>query len=100
TANWPETALDGELWLGYQRFAETSSIVRRQEPSDTDWRKMHYMVFDLPQHPGTFDERVPAIRQVVAAINKPWVRAIKQYKVADEQALQQHLKIVIAAGGE
>lgn len=100
TTDWPDTAMDGELWIGRQQFAETSGIVRQHEPVDADWHKMLYMVFDLPDHPGSFDERVPAIRNVVAAIDNPWVRAIKQYKIADAKQLQQELNTVVAAGGE
>lgn len=100
TAGWPDTAMDGELWLGRGRFADTSGIVRQDESVDAEWRQMKYMVFDLPEHPGAFDERVPAIRAIVAAIDQPWVRAIKQYKVANAAELQRRMEAVIAAGGE
>lgn len=100
TAGWPTTAMDGELWLGHHRFAETSGIVRQNESVKSEWRQIKYMVFDLPEHPGTFDERVPAIRKLVSHIDQPWVRAIEQYKVANATELQQHLEAVIAAGGE
>jgi len=100
TAGWPHTAMDGELWIDRQHFAQTSGIVRQQQPVAADWRQLHYMVFDLPDHPGPFTERVTAIRELVAAIDQPWVRAVKQYKVANTEQLQRELERVVANGGE
>ncbi|MEY4591923.1 MAG: hypothetical protein RIR18_818 [Pseudomonadota bacterium] len=34
TAGFPNSALDGELWLGRQQFEALSRIVRRQQPND------------------------------------------------------------------
>ena len=48
-AGLPGVALDGELWLGRQRFDALSGIVRKQSPLDSEWRSVRYMVFDLPQ---------------------------------------------------
>ncbi len=100
TAGWPDTALDGELWLARGRFADASGIVRTDQPSDAEWRQMLYMVFDLPEHGGAFDARVPAIRAVVAAIDQPWVRAVEQYRMASAEELQQQLGAVVEGGGE
>ena len=56
--------------------------------------------FDLPEHGGEFDARVPAIRKTVAAIDQPWVVAIRQFKVDDPDALDTALARVLARGGE
>lgn len=100
TAGWPETPLDGELWIGNGEFARVSGIVRSTNADETDWRAVRYRVFDLPGHPGTFDTRVAAIRQHVAAIDRPWVVAINQFKIEDEAALDAALNRVVAGGGE
>src|SRR5690625_1467975 len=63
TAGWPDVAMDGELWVGYHQFTAASSIVRSGDDDNGAWHKVHYMVFDLPDHGGDFDARVPAIRQ-------------------------------------
>src|ERR1700744_3644593 len=34
TANWPKTALDGELWAGRLQFSHAVSTVRRETPDD------------------------------------------------------------------
>ena len=100
TAGWPDHAMDGELWTGYGEFARVSGIVRSHEPHDADWRDVRYRVFDLPDHPGPFDARVPAIRRVIAAIDQPWVTAVGQFRVDDTTALDTAMARVIARGGE
>ncbi|MES1931369.1 DNA ligase [Salinisphaera shabanensis T35B1] len=100
TAGWPDTPMDGELWIDYGEFACVSGIVRTHDASDRQWRQISYRVFDLPEHGGEFDARVPAIRKTVAAIDQPWVVAIRQFKVDDPEALDTALARVLARGGE
>ena len=100
TDGWPTMPLDGELWMARGQFSQTVSIVRQMTPSDARWRTLYFMAFDLPTHPGTFDERNAALQQVVAKIGQPWLRQVKQFKVADRAALQDLLKRVTGQGGE
>jgi DNA ligase-1 len=100
TADFPDTAMDGELWAGYGKFSLVSTLVRTAEPEDSRWHDLSYRVFDLPGQPGDFDARVPAIRRVVATIDAPWVVAIRQFHVADQAELQADLKKVLSKGGE
>lgn len=100
TAGWPATPLDGELWAGRGRFGHAQSTVRQQQPDDRAWRKMRFMVFDLPGDPGTFDERLPALQALVARLGQPWVQAVPQQRVATDAALQALLARTVRAGGE
>ena len=100
TAGWPEHPLDGELWVGYGRFAEAVSTVRSQVPDDAAWQRVHYMLFDLPAYHGSFRERVAALPAVVAAINQPWVEMIPQVPATTAAALKRQLRQVVKAGGE
>lgn len=99
-AGWPGVPLDGELWAGRGRFAEVVSTARTQQPDDAAWRKMRFMVFDLPSHGGVFDQRLSALRRTVASIDKPWVLAVPQEKVKSHAELQQRLQAIVQAGGE
>lgn len=99
-AGWPDTALDGELWIAYGKFSTVSAIVRTADPDDPAWRQVSYRVFDLPEYDGDFNTRVAAIRSTVTAIGLAWVVAIRQFKVADEAGLQMALERVLAKGGE
>ncbi|WP_266169749.1 DNA ligase [Dyella subtropica] len=100
TAHWPKTPMDGELWAGRGKFEVASATIRQEPADDTAWRRIRFMVFDLPAHPGTFDERIPALNLLMTQLDVPWVQAVKQYKVADDAALKAQLNRVIKNGGE
>jgi DNA ligase 1 len=100
TARWPDTPMDGELWAGRGRFSHAQSTARQQQPDDAAWRQMRFMVFDLPRHGGTFDERLPALNALVAGIGQPWVQAVPQQRVASDAALRSLLQRTVRAGGE
>jgi DNA ligase-1 len=101
TAALPDLALDGELWAGRGTFESLSGIVRRSQPVDADWRRVRFMVFELPGVSGTFAERVARIeclaRQQPAG--SVW-QAVEHTEVASRAALQARLDAVVQAGGE
>lgn len=99
TADFPDTSLDGELWLGRQRFAELSGRVRRLQPKDSDWRDIHYRVFDLPKHPGSFDQRLKSM-QSLRKMNISWLKPAHQWRVADQAALLKQLQAYVEDGAE
>ena len=96
----PDQPLDGELWLGRGTFDQLSTIVRRQAPEDAAWRRVRYMIFELPNAPGRFTERVEQIRAVAAAANLPWLQAIPQFRLPDAAALHDKLREIVRGGGE
>lgn len=100
TAGWPPVPLDGELWAGRGQFAHAVSTVRQQQPDDAAWRRMRFMVFDLPAHPGSFDQRLPALRALLARPVRPTLVPVPQFRVADQAALQTLLRQVVRGGGE
>lgn len=100
TAGWPDFPLDGELWVGRGQFVSAVSIVRQRTPDDAAWRKLHFMVFDLPAHPGTFAERDEALKPLLAGLALPWVRQVEQFKVADRAELRVAFDRVVKNGGE
>ena len=92
TASLPATPLDGELWLARGKFAELSGIVRRSEPQDAQWRRIRYMIFELPRAPGSFIERANRIRAIAEELKLPWLVAVDQFRVADTTALMKLFK--------
>ena len=100
TAEFPQQPLDGELWLGRGAFAQLSGIVRRTNSDGAAWRKVRFMVFDLPAHPGVFDERLLRMREIFAGVDSPYIGLVEQFRVADEVELLEELNRVAAAGDE
>ena len=100
TAQWPAEPMDGELWAGRGRFEEAMSTVRQLTPDDAAWRRIRFMVFDLPAHPGVFSERIEAYGQLVRRINQAWVQAVPQERVDSHADLMARLDRMVREGGE
>lgn len=100
TRGFPARKLDGELWMARGRFERLSGIVRRTTPDDAEWRAVNYMLFELPDAPGTFSERLETMRQLVAQAGVPHLRMVEQFRVQDAAALQRQLDEVVRHGGE
>ena len=99
-AKLPKQALDGELWIGRGQFEKLSGFVRKMTPQDDEWRQIKYMVFELPDAPGTFAERYEQIKRVIAEARFPQLVAVEQFRLADNAALQRKLAEIVRAGGE
>lgn len=99
-AGLPPRALDGELWLGRGRFDALAAIVRKTEPVDAEWREVKYLIFELPDGPGTFTDRIEAMQRIVAASRLPNLRVVEQSRVADRRELARRLEAVLQGGGE
>jgi len=100
TAHFPNTPLDGELWIGRNQFETVSGIVRTQDDQNTDWKRVKFMIFDLPSSPLPFSQRVIKMRQLISESNAPYLRVIEQKKLPNSEALYQLLDKVVALKGE
>ena len=98
--HFPRVPLDGELWMGRGTFERLSGTVRRQTPDDAQWRRVRFMVFDLPSSPATFDRRLQRLREMFEAIELPHITLVEQFRVAGHDALMDALNQVVAGGGE
>lgn len=96
--------LDGELFAGRGLFRKTISTVRKLIPSDVEWEKITYVVYDAPKFPGKFEARV----EYLESMFKTWddksapgdIRVLKQIKCKSEKHLLEVLKDEEERGGE
>ena len=95
----PEIPLDGELWVARGKYQQTVSIVRKQNPH-FGWKKVRFMVFDLPFHPGDFTARVAEMRSMAEQTHIPYLGFISQFQVNSREQLMQRLKTVTDQAGE
>ena len=99
-AGFPALQLDGELWMGRGGFEAVSAVVRRRRGSGEGWRDVRFMVFDLPAHPGDFDERLRQLRALLGATRSPRIALVQQFRLESREELMATLSRVVAAGGE
>ncbi|NVK58149.1 MAG: DNA ligase [Alteromonadaceae bacterium] len=99
TANWPDTAMDGELWTQRGDFERIASIVLSDSP-DQRWQQVFMMLFDLPDNTAPFARRVTTMQNLVKQANNPQLLVIPQFTLNSQQALEAKLDTITAAGGE
>ncbi len=96
----PKIALDGELWLARGQFDALSGTARKVVPIDAEWQNITYNIFELPNAPGTFEVRAKRIVEIVQKANLPHLKAVAQFRLADEKSLKVKLNQVVKNGGE
>ncbi len=104
TQYWPAHPIDGELWIARGRFQALLSCVSKKEAAQNKlnncWNKVHFMMFDLPEHQGTFVERVREMRALVMQAPSPYLAMVKQVQFDNMLDVEHRLAAVIEAQGE
>jgi len=100
TKNFPNEAIEGELWISRGAFEEVSSIVRQEIPQDLDWQKVHFMIFDMPKNAKVFSQRFDDIKNLVAASNLKHLQAVDQFEISSHKSLMKKLDEIVKNGGE
>ncbi|WP_337173930.1 DNA ligase [Paludisphaera sp.] len=95
----PDSPLDGELWIGRKQFQRTVGIVRRQDRSD-HWKEVAYLAFDAPTFDGPFEARLDSVRAHVEGRRPPHLRAHGHSTCEGIDHLRAELSRVEALGGE
>lgn len=86
-------ALDGELWLGYDRFQDTHAALDARSP------ELQWLLFDMPSASGGYAERLTALGALfaVAGIADARVRVVAQTHCADVAALDAYYDAALTA---
>ena len=96
----PAVWLDGELWTQHQDFDALNSIVRTKTPNDDRWRRVSYMVFDMPDAQLPFEQRYLNYSDLIKQLNADHIKAIKQRRFDSNHALSEHLEELVESGAE
>lgn len=99
-ADFPRQQLDGELWLGRNKFADTLSIVSKHTPIDSEWQQIRYYLFELPNAAGTFTQRISAMQTLSQQQNSPYLKVVQQFRIANRPALLAKLHELESMAGE
>ncbi len=97
--NFPSEPLDGELWIGRERFEMVSGAVRRLNPQEELWKQIKFMVFDVPSHKGIFEQRYQYAKDNFSDIS-PYLKVVEQFRINDNAALMKELNKRVRDGAE
>jgi len=97
---WPSTPFEGELWAGLGQFEQAASVIQQKQASDSEWRALQFMVFDVSAPSQPFTERIALYQGLVKHMDQPWVQAVVQNKTHSHAALKTLLQTTVQAGGE
>jgi len=92
--------MDGELWIARDQFQQTLSCVRKIHIDEGCWRKVRFMIFDLPTNPRSFTERIKVMGQLTKQTSSTYLVMIKQFKLENNEQLENKLNHIIANKGE
>lgn len=99
-AEFPNTPLDGELWIDRQKFEQVSSTTRKHKGITEEWQKVSFMIFDLPRSPENFTRRIEKMKRLVEGSDSLYLKMVEQQKVSNNTELQLLLAQVLDLGGE
>ena len=97
--NFPPFAIEGEIWGGRETFQETVSTVAKKHPSN-GWFKLRFGIFDVPELPGGFKERITMARKWFERHHSNYAFVIEQATVRDRSHMLHELKRIEGLGGE
>ena len=112
----PPRLVDGELWIGRNMFQEMG-VVRKKVPIDEEWLNVTFQVYDMPEHPGTFVERIKELKKIIELTTEKWklkrknyaypintldcpVKFVKQTIIKNDEQLNSIYQEIIQGGGE
>lgn len=91
------TLLDGELYTKRGDF-DSMGIVRKKIPVDSEWRKITFMVFDIPLVRKKFRERYNIMEQLLKDV--PHVQLVEHIEIKNIEQFNQLHKQWVSEGAE
>ncbi|MEZ9198183.1 DNA ligase [Shewanella sp. 10N.286.54.B9] len=99
TKGFPAYPIDGELWIGRNKFEQVSAIVRKHNATKAQWQQVRFMVFDLPAETTHFATRYQKALAELSDISTH-IEVIPQFSVKDKLTLDRRLTDIIENNGE
>lgn len=93
--------LDGELWIARGEFEQTASTVMKKDPHE-GWKKIKYMVYDLPGWTIPFFYRLAHLQGIVekAKIFNKYIEYLPHQYCETEEKMEELYHNIIKVGGE
>lgn len=105
-----DVLLDGELYSTSENFNGISSTLRKKVPIDREWRRIVYVVFDIPKLVQPFTERYRTLKRILECNTKYTktmfdtkyfhVKLVVQFKITDKKRLEKLMGVILSKMGE
>ncbi|MDC5840292.1 DNA ligase [Vibrio europaeus] len=96
----PDYPLEGELWAGRGNFHLVQQTVLDKVPNDAGWKKIKFMLFDVPHSAGDYKKRYFNLVHLVNSLQRDHIRYIEHTPIEDERELFSYLDSVDSSKGE
>lgn len=97
--NFPDFAVEGEIWGGRGTFEQTVGIVKSQQDR-SGWLTVKFAIFDVPEGGGGFSQRIARAKAWFLEHPSSFAFVIAQKPVQGKDAMQEELLKVEKLGGE
>lgn len=95
-----EIALDGELYMGRNKFNQVQSTVLNHQADHYSWKKVKYQVFDVPDAKNLSFEQVQQLLKNHLPDDNKYLQLIPQSRVTDLSHLLQIQRDLVKEGAE
>lgn len=89
--------LDGELWMGRQRFEDLLMVLNSSNLENSRWKDVKYMVFDLPSSKEPLEARIQDLRKMALPGH---VMAVEHLQSDGNDHVSRLLHNILRGGGE
>jgi ATP-dependent DNA ligase len=88
-----DMALDGELYMGRQKFNQVQSIASKLQPDLEVWGKIKYLIYDLPDTNLLFEDRIKLLNDKLKSV--PQVEVVKHVRLQSlADLIEKHRELV------
>ncbi|MCA2019024.1 DNA ligase [Vibrio tritonius] len=99
-AKLPNTMIEGELWAGRGQFNVVQQTVLDTKADSAQWRKIRWMVFDMPNEKGFYPGRYKALSEWVESLASQHIQVVSQKVITNESTLTRYLHTLSDEGAE
>lgn len=83
----PNISVEGELWAGRGAFSQVQKTVLDKTPNDEQWQGITFMLFDVPGHLGTFEQRYEYLTTYCDSLPYTHIQCVEQMLIATHKEL-------------
>ncbi|WP_348518415.1 DNA ligase [Campylobacter sp. CCS1377] len=105
--DFPDFALDGELWIKRSDFDSISALVRKDDIKNSLWHSVTYNVFDVPNacedfkiKNCTLQNRLKILEDYLEKNSNSHIKIITQIPIKNKEHLEEYYNKVLLQGGE